>query len=90
MSNLESSFGLKQKILTDFIKNIVGEKSVDHKEMVARLSTFLIVERDIESFAKLCNDIFVAGYTKATMQYKQKIEEKGYKFTVVNLQNSES
>lgn len=90
MNNLESSFGLKQKILNDFVKNIVGEKSVDHKEIVARLSTFLIVERDIEAFAKLCNDIFVSGFTKATMQYKQKVEEKGYKFTVINLQNSES
>lgn len=85
LNNFDNS--VKQKILSDFVKNLIGEKSIDHKEIVARLSTFLIVERDVECFAKLCNDIFVAGYSKATMQYKEKIEEKGYKFTVVNLQS---
>jgi hypothetical protein len=90
VNNFESSYGLRQKILNDFLKNIIGEKSVEHKEIIARLSSFLIVERDVECFAKLCNDIFVNGYAKATMQYKEKVEEKGYKFTIVNLQSSES
>jgi len=86
-NNFESSFAMKNKILNDFLKNLIGNKSLEHKEIVSRLSSYLVVERDMEAFAKLCNDLFVTGYSKAVMQYKEKIEEKGFKFNITNPQS---
>ena len=78
---------LKNKVLNDFVKNLIGNKTSNHKEILARLANFLVIEKDMEDFAKLCNDIFTTGYTKAVYQYKEKIEEKGFKFNITNPQN---
>ena len=78
---------LKNKVLNDFVKNLIGDKSLNHKEIMARLASFFVIEKDIEAFASLCNDIFVTGYTKAVYHYKEKIEEKGFKFNITNPQN---
>lgn len=78
---------LKNKILNDFIKNLIGNKGADHKEILARLANFLVIDKDMESFASLCNDIFITGYSKAVYQYKEKIEEKGFKFNITNPQS---
>lgn len=78
---------IKNKILNDFMKNLISNKANDHKEILTRLTHFLVVEKDLEAFAKLCNDIFTTGYSKAVYQYKEKIEEKGFTFNITNPQS---
>jgi len=88
-NNLPSNFDtpLKNKILNDFMKNMIGNKVSEHKEIMTRLAHFLVIDKDMEAFAKLCNDMFVSGYSKAVYQYKEKIEEKGFTFNITNPQN---
>ena len=58
-------------------------KYASHDEIIERVSSVLITEKDVENFGKLIGQVYEIGYVKAVDDYRKQIEEMGLKVSIV-------
>lgn len=56
---------------------------VAYDNIIERVSTSLITERDLEEFGKLVGQVYETGYKKAVEDYRKQMEDMGLKVHVV-------
>lgn len=67
----------KGLILKKFMAQILLQKYPPYDDLLSRLATSLITEKDLNLFAKLVNDLYELGYTKAVGDYKEQLTKLG-------------
>ncbi len=68
----------KLTIINKWIADVLGEKGIDHINILERLSTVMITNKDLEEFSKLMSDVYGKGYQKAINDNKAQLEKLGY------------
>jgi hypothetical protein len=58
-----------------------------HDQIVERVSSTLVTDRDLEDFSKLVGQIFEAGYKKAVDDYRKQFEDMGLKVQIITSAN---
>ena len=53
-----------------------------YSDIIERVSTALITEKDLEDFGKLLGVVYYAGFTKAFNDYKKEMDKYGIKLKV--------
>lgn len=54
-----------------------------HDQIIERVSSTLVTEKDLEDFSKLVGQIYEAGYRKAVDDYRKQFEDMGLKVQIV-------
>jgi len=75
--------GQQTHALKKYIFDMIPEKYHEHDEILTRSTANLVTQKDIEEFAKFVAVVFESGYLKAAEQYKENMENLGYKLDVV-------
>ena len=68
------ALGIK-KLLFDLLK----ENYVKHEEMIARLATVVITDKDYEEMSKILVGIYYKGFNQAVEAHRQQLEKLGYR-----------
>jgi len=55
-----------------------------YSDIIDRVSTALITEKDLEDFGKLLGTIYYAGFSKAFNDYKKEMTKYGIKLKVMS------
>lgn len=71
-------------MLKQWFADILKDKFVDHQNIVERVATSLVTDKDVADFGALITKIYEAGYYKAIEDYKAQAEKSGVQITVVN------
>jgi len=53
-----------------------------HDEIVERISTAMLTDKDVEKFGKLIMNIYETAYKKAVSDYKVEFEKMGVKISI--------
>ena len=61
---------------------LVKERYPEHEELLTRICSALITEKDIQGFAKLMADLYECGFLQALEENKSALAEVGYKMQV--------
>jgi hypothetical protein len=56
---------------------------IAHDNIIERVSSALVTEKDLEEFGKLIGQVFETGYKKAVDDYRKQMEEMGLKVHIV-------
>lgn len=76
MSN-PKSFTVKKWIL-----DLLKEDFPKHEEIVERISTSLLTDKDVEDFGKLISKVYETAYRKCVDDYKKEFEKLGVKISI--------
>lgn len=76
MSN-PRSFTLKK-----WFMELLKEEYMQHDEVIERVATALVTEKDIERFGKMIMNVYERAYKKAVEDYRTQIEKAGLKVTL--------
>jgi len=60
-----------------FMVDVLEEKYSNYDDLTTRISRELITESDLNTFAKMINDVYEMGYKKAIDEYKDKLADFG-------------
>jgi hypothetical protein len=55
----------------------------NHDQIIERVSTSLVTEKDVEDFGKLIGQVYEIGYRKAVDDYRKQLEDMGLKIQIV-------
>ena len=77
------SFTLKR-----WFYELLHQKYAGHDNIVERVSTSLITDKDVEDFGRLVSEVYEAGYRRAVQDYQVQAEKLGIKIEVVAPQTS--
>lgn len=58
-----------------------------HDQIIERVSSSLVTEKDLNDFSKLIGQVFETGYRKAVDDYRKQFEEMGLKIQIVAPKN---
>jgi hypothetical protein len=70
-----------------FMAQILESRYTSYDDLLSRLTTELVTDNDINTFAKLVNDIYEIGYKKAVEDYKEQLSRFGIQVTFANPKN---
>jgi len=59
-----------------------------HDEIIERVSTSLLTDKDVDSFGKLVMNVYQAAYHKAVDDYRTEFEKMGIKITIGTKESS--
>jgi hypothetical protein len=77
------AIGMK-KLLFDLLK----DKYPEHEEMISRLATVVVTEKDYSAVTKMLIDIYYKGFSQAVEAQRDQLEKLGYKVQVYHGSNS--
>lgn len=55
-----------------------------HDNIIERVASAMITEKDVQEFGLLIGQIFEQGYKKAYQDYKEEIEKMGLKVSMIS------
>ena len=61
---------------------MVKDRYPEHEELITRLCSALITEKDIEGFAKLMADLYESGFLRALEENKAALKQAGYELSI--------
>ncbi len=77
--------------LKKWFYDLLKLKYASHDQIIERVATSLVTDKDVEDFGKLIGEVFELGFRKAGEEYGKQIEALGYKVHIVApTQNSDS
>ena len=76
MSN-PKSFTLKK-----WFSDILKEEYTIHDEIIERISTSMLTDKDVEKLGKLITNVYEIAYKKAVNDYRAEFEKLGVKINV--------
>ncbi len=65
-------------VVKKWLSDILGDKSDEHLNILERVCTVLVTNKDLEEFGKLFSDIYEVAYQKAISDNKKQLEKMGY------------
>jgi hypothetical protein len=68
--------------LKKFMFDILKDKYGQHDDLLDRIASFLVTERDLVAYSKLISDVHEVGYLKAVADYKEQLADMGIGVTV--------
>ena len=68
-----------KKWFSELLKN---EDYPQHDEIIERVATALLTDRDVDRFGKLVMNVYETAYKKAVDDYKEEFEKMGVKITI--------
>lgn len=54
-----------------------------HDQIIERISSSLVTEKDLQDFSKLIGQVYDTGYRKAVEDYRKQFEDMGLKVQIV-------
>jgi hypothetical protein len=78
------AFTLKQ-----WLAQILNNRYPEYDNLMERVATSLVTDKDMEEFGKVLMTIYETGYYKAVRDYKQECQKLGITVNVVNPQNQD-
>ena len=67
----------KMQVLNLFFEKLIDSKLAEHQEIIQRISSVLVTDKDLNQLANLCNEIYQNGYIKCFEHYKEKLKDSG-------------
>ena len=67
-----------------WLMDLLKEKYVENDQIIERLSTAIVTNKDLEDFGKLVGHIHEVGYKKAVIDNRQQLEKLGYNVNIVS------
>lgn len=68
--------------LKKWFAELLKKNYMQHDEIVERVSTSLLTDKDVESFGKVVMSVYEAGYKKAVEDYRSQFEKMGVKINI--------
>ena len=68
--------------LKKWASDLLGADYVKHDEVIERISTSLLTDKDVENFGKLLTNVYESAYHKAVDDYKSEFEKMGIKVSI--------
>lgn len=68
--------------LKKFMFDLLKEKYGQHDDLLDRIASFLVTEKDLIAYSKMVSDIYEVGYHKAVADYKEQLADMGIGVTV--------
>lgn len=65
-----------------YTHELIKERYLAHEELLTRICSSLVTERDVEGFAKLMADLYECGFLKALEENKAALEAVGYRMEI--------
>lgn len=70
-------------LVKKWLVELMQDKYAEHDQIVERVSSSLVTNKDLEDFAKFITQIYETGYKKAVTENQKQLEKLGYHVEVV-------
>lgn len=68
--------------LKKFMFDLLKEKYGQHEDLIERMASYLVTEKDLVAYSKMVSDIHEVGYLRAVADYKEQLAEIGIGVTI--------
>lgn len=68
--------------LKKWFSELLKAEYIQHDEVIERVSTSLLTDKDVEKFGKLIMNVYETAYKKAVEDYRGEFEKMGVKVTI--------
>jgi predicted site-specific integrase-resolvase len=69
--------------LRKWFYDLLKLKYAEHDQIIERVASSLVTEKDIQDFSKLIGQVFEEGFRRAVEQYREQLEQMGLKISIV-------
>lgn len=72
----------QQIALHKYLVSILEERSNNHRNVISRISHFIVTDQDVREFVAMIGDVYEKSYLKALQDYHKQLEAAGIKVSV--------
>ena len=78
----------REQAVKKYFQEILKERCLGNKDIIEKISHYIITDRDLKELGSLVADLYESGYMKALDDYKDQLKELGLEVKIKAEENT--
>jgi hypothetical protein len=70
-------------VLKNFLGQLLQERVINHDELIDRIASVIVTEKDMTRFTQMAMDLYEKGYLKSVQDHSEELRKMGVKVEII-------